>query len=515
MAYIVEQKIKGRIYLYKVKSYWDKDKKQSRQKRTYLGPKERSQKSKVKRKKTYLVSKNYGNIHLLKYISDKLKLTEILKSIFPVDYSEILTLAYYEIMEGSPLYLFHYWFDEQYLPKTKKLYSSSISKLCDDIGRAQAQRIEFINKWIEHLKPIKGIYFDITSISSYSTKIDFIEWGYNRDKEKLPQLNMGVILCQNNSLPIYYSLYPGSIVDITTLNNIIKYLKIFNLESILCVLDRGFYSKSNVLELNDNKIEFIQPLPLRLLKANELLKKNKYSLRNNRNAFKYNEEILHYLSDSLELDSKLFETHIFFNEKLEIDLKHNFLATLIEIEDKIKNKRFISMNECIKFKKENLIGKYAEYFKCNKRTQEIEINLKPINSYIGKMGYFILLTNIKSMDKIDVLDYYRKKDNVEKIFNVVKNEMDGDRLRVHSQYNTEGRLFLKFIALIIYMEISKVMKNKKLFEKYTVKEMFSELKKLKIIQIGNSEPFLSELSKRQKFIFKAFDIKEDIRVVKK
>ena len=72
MAYIVEQKIKGRIYLYKVESYWDKDKKQSRQKRTYLGPKEKSTKSRIKQKKTYLVSKNYGNIHLLKYISDKL-----------------------------------------------------------------------------------------------------------------------------------------------------------------------------------------------------------------------------------------------------------------------------------------------------------------------------------------------------------------------------------------------------------------------------------------------------------
>ena len=39
MSYIVEQKIKGNIYLYNVESYWDKGKKQSRQKRTYIGPK--------------------------------------------------------------------------------------------------------------------------------------------------------------------------------------------------------------------------------------------------------------------------------------------------------------------------------------------------------------------------------------------------------------------------------------------------------------------------------------------
>ena len=116
------------------------------------------------------------------------------------------------------------------------------------------------------------------------------------------------------------------------------------------------------------------------------------------------------------------------------------------------------------------------------------------------------------MDKIKVLDYYRKKDSVEKVFDIVKNEMDGDRLRVHSQYNTDGRLFIKFIALIIYMGIFKTMKDKKLLEKYTVKELFLELKKLKIIQIGNNEAFLSELSKRQKDIFKAFDIKENITI---
>jgi hypothetical protein len=35
MSYIVEQKVKGNIYLYRVYSYWDKEKKQSRQKRTF------------------------------------------------------------------------------------------------------------------------------------------------------------------------------------------------------------------------------------------------------------------------------------------------------------------------------------------------------------------------------------------------------------------------------------------------------------------------------------------------
>ncbi len=110
---------------------------------------------------------------------------------------------------------------------------------------------------------------------------------------------------------------------------------------------------------------------------------------------------------------------------------------------------------------------------------------------------------------MEVLNLYRQRDQVEKMFDIFKNEMHGDRLRAHSQYNTDGRLFVKFIALIIYAEVSRIMKKKKLFNKYTVKELFAELKKLKITHIEKNDPILSELSKRQRIIFDAFGIQEE------
>ena len=113
------------------------------------------------------------------------------------------------------------------------------------------------------------------------------------------------------------------------------------------------------------------------------------------------------------------------------------------------------------------------------------------------------------MDKVEVLNLYRQRDQVEKMFDIFKNEMDGDRLRSHSQYNTDGRLFIKFVALILYAEVSRIMKKERLFDNYTVKELFAELKKLKITHIEKNDPFLSELSKRQKIIFDAFGIQED------
>ena len=74
MSFIVEQKIHGRIYLYEATSKWDKDKKQSRQIRKYLGPKDGQDRVKKKKKSSNLVSKNYGNVSLLSYISQELGL---------------------------------------------------------------------------------------------------------------------------------------------------------------------------------------------------------------------------------------------------------------------------------------------------------------------------------------------------------------------------------------------------------------------------------------------------------
>ncbi len=85
--------------------------------------------------------------------------------------------------------------------------------------------------------------------------------------------------------------------------------------------------------------------------------------------------------------------------------------------------------------------------------------------------------------------------------------MDGKRLRTHNDHTTAGKLFVLFIALAIYSEIIRVMNQQKLFKTYTVKELLYELKKIKINSIAeNGKPIVSEISKKQKLIYKNFDI---------
>lgn len=515
MAYIVKQKIKGRLYEYKVEAYWDKEKKQSRQKRTYIGPVEPKnkmyknnknvQEAGLKVRAKNIVHKNFGNIIFLSIIINELKLKELVQKHFPEDVNDMLGLIMYEIIDTEPSYLYQYWQEEHHLPKGRSLDSKNISALYHKIGENQQAMLDFQRDWIQNIASNDAVFFDITSFSSYSKNIPSVERGYNRDGENLAQINMGAAFSNSKSLPLFYKIYPGSIVDVSTLQNTAQYMKGFGVDDYMFVLDRGFYSGSNITELHNKNIGFLIPMPFSLNASKELIKQHKRELKKPQNIFLYGKEILFYLKTNTTINSNKYEAHIFFNEQVELEQRHKLLHELKIIEKQLSNKTFETVKPATDFREENIKLSFQKFFKWNKTTKQIDINHTELNRNIAKFGYFTLLTNQKNLSPEEVLTKYRDKDKVEKAFNIVKNEMDGSRLRVHSEENMDAKLFIRFLALIVHSEIIRVMRKTDMFKKYSVKELLLELKKIKRTTVGH-EVIISEVSKKQKDIYKAFDI---------
>jgi transposase len=508
MSYIVEQKIKGNIYLYKVENKWDKEKKKTFQKRTYIGPKFPNV-SKSRKNLPNVVNKNLGNVILLKHIAENLGLPEIIQKSFPESYNEIMALVFYDIMERDPSYLFHFWLEENYLPDSKKLDSSAISNLYGQIGRDEVARLAFLEDWIGHIKPIDALFFDITSVSSYSTQISYIEWGYNRDGENLSQLNMGLAFCEEKRLPVCYFLYPGSIVDVSTLKNCKSHLNNFGLKEFLFILDRGFFSTANILEMNngDDKIYFIQPLSFSFKKSKDLIKEHKREIKNTASSFLWNDEILGYVKSSVNIGNSDFEAHLYLNEKAEMDIRHGFLSMIFEIEKKMAEMEFQSIKDWKEYRNSNILEKYREFFKWDKSSKKAIRNLSKIDEHLSRSGFYVMATNKTDLQRDEVLSHYRNKDLVEKVFDIIKNEMDGKRLRTHNDHTTMGKIFLLFIASIIISEISTIMEKENIFKTYTVRELLYEMRKIKINHLAkDGKPIISEVSKKQRKIFEAFKL---------
>lgn len=121
------------------------------------------------------------------------------------------------------------------------------------------------------------------------------------------------------------------------------------------------------------------------------------------------------------------------------------------------------------------------------------------------MGTMILLSNRK-IDGKEVLRLYRRKDVVEKFFDNMKHDIERKRLRIHTQETFEGRLFLDFLALIIYSRISSVMRKEGINKDLTVQELMYEFKKIKLIRLGVRKTIITEVSKKQRKLFQSFKI---------
>jgi len=65
---------------------------------------------------------------------------------------------------------------------------------------------------------------------------------------------------------------------------------------------------------------------------------------------------------------------------------------------------------------------------------------------------------------------------------------------------------LDFVALILYVWISKVMRREGISKDLSVQELMYELKKIKLIHLGEKKTVVTEVSKRQRDLFKAFKI---------
>ncbi|HNT59909.1 MAG TPA: hypothetical protein PK712_00810 [Rectinema sp.] len=89
--------------------------------------------------------------------------------------------------------------------------------------------------WIDKIIEDEWLCYDITSISSYSELNEYIRYGYNRDREQLPQLNLAIFFGQQSGLPAYYQRLPGNITDVQTLHNLLAtFQKLEEKSSPLC-----------------------------------------------------------------------------------------------------------------------------------------------------------------------------------------------------------------------------------------------------------------------------------------
>ena len=515
-------KLTGITYAYQSVSYWDRDKKQSRAKRVCIGKVDPATGAIVPTRKktkpepamkdvrpgpvpiTETARLFYGATYLFDEIGKGLGIAADLKQCFPDTHKQILSIAYYLILEDSnPLSRFPRWAALHKHPFGRDIPSQRSSELFASISE-EAKALFFERQGKRRAEQEYWAY-DITSISSYSNTLAQVRYGFNKDHDPLAQINLALLYGQQSGLPFYYRKLAGNIPDVRTVRNLLADLDCLGCQKIKLVMDRGFYSEENVNGLLREHLKFIMATKMQLVYVQRELDKARDSIRNWDNyspeydlysktstiAWKYKQD-RPYKGDQIREDRRMY-LHLYFNSEraAEDERKHNLL--LIMLQKELESGETNPAHET----------DYARYFEVTRtpaRGAKVIARQQAIDEAKRNYGYFALISNdIK--DPIQALEIYRNKYLVEKAFGNLKERLNLRRTLVSSEQSLDGKLFVEFIALILLSYIKKKMQDNDLFRKHTMQSLFDEFDMIECFEHKGKERRWGEMTRKQIELF--------------
>jgi len=437
---------------------------------------------------------------ILNRIGQDTGLVTTLKRAFPDTWDQILTMSYFLTCTGDALVHADAWCRNHEVPAIGPFVSQRISDWLSAV--TEDGRQTFFKAWGKKVSERDYLCYDITSVSSYSELNEYVHYGYNRDRESLPQVNLGMVYGQSSRLPVTYRILPGAIGDVSTLRKLLSSFDKLDYPSMVLVMDRGFYSQQNVTELFGSHCQFVIGVPGHRKWVRDVIDRCRDALHSPRG---YREMD----ADSLYMHTELYRweenrrrcyLHVYYDPHRAADDFEALNKRLQTCRKELESNQPDPAHE----------NEYKQFFLIRDtpvKGRLVDYNDEAIAAYRDRYaGFFAILTSRK-MDALEVLQIYRNKDVVEKAFDDLKNALDMKRLRIHSSGRMNGRIFVQFISLILFSQILKTMREKNLSSRYSPKLLLGELESLtRIHYTGKYKDVTSEISKAQREILEAFNI---------
>lgn len=522
----VKNKKSGVTYVYESAGYWDKEKQQARNHRKCIGKLDGENGTIIYSKK-YLESKEletikaglvpsveckrsfYGATYLFDQIGEKLGITRDLEVCFPDTYKQILSLAYYLVMEDrNPMSRFPKWARTHAHPYGKDIPSQRSSELLGAINEHGKQN--FFRLQSKKRLEEEYLAYDTTSISSYSKSLKQVKYGLNKDHDPLPQINLALLFGEKSRLPVYYRKLAGNISDVKTITNMLADIDFLQLKKVKLVMDRGFYSKANIDSLYQKHYKFLiaakTSLKIVKLELDEVRGKmdtrpfysSKYSIYYTTFTTDWNYTEIKKRSGEVIKEKRRIYLHVFYNEQRGADDKSAFNRLLDALEYELLSGKRNPKNE-------KLYSKYYEIKETPARGVTLTPKQDAIDERTKNYGYFALLSNgIK--DPLEALDIYRSKDVIEKAFDNLKERLNMRRTSVSSDENLDGKLFIQFIGLIYLSYIKKAMGDHNLYKEYTMQGLLDELDIIELFKQPGKKSRVGEITKKQQALFKCLGV---------
>lgn len=454
-----------------------------------------------------------GNIILFNKISKDLELEDIL-NVHKEKKDTLFNLISYLLIKESSV--FQYYPDFAYDHNIRgRIYSDSfLSKYLQSFSDQEIRL--FLDSWNSLYRNESKIYinYDSTNMNSDAKGIELLEYGHSKKEVDLRQVNLSFASLAKDATPLFYEVYPGSIIDNQELGSMANQAIDYGYKDIGFILDRGYYSKKNIDYLDEKHYSFI----LMIKDNNSFVQSIKQDMKTMISSNDIDCFISEYSIYGKTYKSKLFESdkknryvHVYYDELSAASEKNTILSNVSKMETLLQS---MIESDNIKDAHKKKCERFSKYFNLHYQDEYLVSFSKKkseIRKQLDNCGYFALISSEK-YEAADIISIYRSRDSIEKLFMIMKSHMDLDALRVYYDSSLRAKLHIGFIASIIRNDLFNKLKTLKTEyndrKHYTVPAAIKELEKIECTRNFNNNLYEKRyiLTARQKKILKLYDI---------
>ena len=290
------------------------------------------------------------------------------------------------------------------------------------------------------------VLYDLTTIRFESTRLDldnYRRFGYSKEKRNdCTQVVLG-LLTDTDGIPISFEVYPGNTFEGKTLEEIINKIRSkFSVRRFIFVADRGLFSFPNLEYIRHQKGEFIVGLKMGSMK--KVFQQEFYNIKN----FKWINENLAAYETSLGDDRCIIT---WSKVRAERDKKARE-----EILDKIRKKLSVRKNQTKNFVTNK---NYKKYLRFNDKNSLPELHTVAIEEESGKDGFFGIITNVKNMQKQEIVMHYKQLWKIEDAFGEIKGTLRTRPVFHWTDDRLIGHFVLCFLAYYCEAHITKKLRE--------------------------------------------------------
>ena len=438
--------IGGNYYIYAASGVWDKVKKKPVKKTVLMGKiddngiyREKKPKSIFSPTKVY----EYGNSQLA------WNLAQDMYSIMEKHpyRDQIIAMAMVKAIDPMPLRMVSSRYQKLYISRIIKpdLDPDELSRILGYVGNNFPDLYELFRKLME---PGGFLFYDMTSIVSYSRNLKLAEKGYNPDHEYDNQVTVITAFSVMSWVPVAVDVFYGSIKDIKSLG---YFIERFHDDNMGFIMDRGLFSESIIREFRRMKMHYIVPL-----RRNSTLVPYKVKFDS---AFMYNGRPV----QSTRKSSRYGYIYIFQDPMMRAEEESTIL-------------RYVASSM-----------KDMEYFEDRKEG----------------LGVFAIISDL-DRNPSEIYEQYKSREEVEQVFDTMKGDLESDKTYLRDNEKVKGFFFIVFLALRIRFRILKVLKEYNLLGKMSVNEIIFELSKMERIVEKNGTEYFAAVPKKVERIAELF-----------